>query len=113
MTKMTLLGQNQNDLVDCTEVIPVPKPNNKATTFPAGQNARDLQLSVCLFVVVCFVVFLTFGLAFSATVFHSPLLLPIPVQQPLFLQLRALPLINERGYRVWISSLFGFFVYGR
>ncbi|TDL19453.1 manganese peroxidase 2 [Rickenella mellea] len=41
--KMTLLGQNQRRLVDCSEVIPVPKPNNAPAHLPAGASKNDIE----------------------------------------------------------------------
>ena len=52
MTQMSLLGQNQNNLIDCTEAIPVAPSNTKATTFPAGKSQADLERNVCPFYVV-------------------------------------------------------------
>lgn len=43
MLKMSILGHNINSLTDCSEVIPVPKPNNKGTTFPAGLSNKDIE----------------------------------------------------------------------
>lgn len=40
---LSLFGQNITDLVDCTEVIPVPKPLREATHFPAGFTVRDIE----------------------------------------------------------------------
>ena len=46
MAKMTILGHNRNDLIDCSDVVPVPKPPvNKPATFPATTSAKDLQLT--------------------------------------------------------------------
>ena len=33
----------QRTLVDCSDVIPVPKPFTKAATFPAGLSRRDVE----------------------------------------------------------------------
>jgi len=44
MAKLAVTGQNTRNLVDCSEVVPIPKaPVNKPATFPAGTNAHDLQ----------------------------------------------------------------------
>ena len=48
MTQMSLLGQNQNNLIDCTEAVPVAPSNTKATTFPAGKSEADLERNVCV-----------------------------------------------------------------
>lgn len=44
--KMAVLGSNPNDLIDCSDVIPTPKPAvNKPATFPATTGPEDLQLT--------------------------------------------------------------------
>ncbi|KAH8107936.1 manganese peroxidase 1 precursor [Cristinia sonorae] len=43
MTKLSLLGQDQNSLIDCSEVIPVPPTLNVVATFPAGKTIRDIE----------------------------------------------------------------------
>lgn len=62
MAKLAVVGQNtvssplrecewcsrrsstsQREMVDCSDVIPVPKTFNKAATFPAGLSRRDVQ----------------------------------------------------------------------
>nr|4CZN_A Chain A, EXTRALONG MANGANESE PEROXIDASE [Gelatoporia subvermispora]4CZO_A Chain A, EXTRALONG MANGANESE PEROXIDASE [Gelatoporia subvermispora]4CZP_A Chain A, EXTRALONG MANGANESE PEROXIDASE [Gelatoporia subvermispora]4CZQ_A Chain A, EXTRALONG MANGANESE PEROXIDASE [Gelatoporia subvermispora]4CZR_A Chain A, EXTRALONG MANGANESE PEROXIDASE [Gelatoporia subvermispora] len=46
--KLAVLGHNTDDLIDCSEVVPVPKPAvDKPTTFPATTGPQDLELS-CL-----------------------------------------------------------------
>ncbi|EKM55990.1 uncharacterized protein PHACADRAFT_256984 [Phanerochaete carnosa HHB-10118-sp] len=46
MSKMTILGHNRADLVDCSAVVPVPKPAvNKPASFPATTGPQDLELS--------------------------------------------------------------------
>lgn len=52
MKKLSLLGHNQADLVDCSDVIPVPKTLAKAATFPAGKSQADVEIVVC-FTVNC------------------------------------------------------------
>lgn len=57
MAKMAVLGHNPNTLIDCSEVIPVPAVGKSNTaTFPAGQNRADVQVAVCLLVLVLVVV---------------------------------------------------------
>lgn len=47
MKKLAVLGHNPNALVDCSEVIPVPKPATvKVATLPAGKTRADIQ-SAC------------------------------------------------------------------
>ncbi|KAI0081249.1 melanin-decolorizing enzyme [Panus rudis PR-1116 ss-1] len=43
MLKLSVLGHNINDMVDCSEVIPVPKANTKPATFPAGLSNKDVE----------------------------------------------------------------------
>ncbi|EMD35154.1 fungal class II heme-containing peroxidase [Gelatoporia subvermispora B] len=44
--KLSLLGHNQADLVDCSEVVPIPVPGDgKPATFPATTGPQDLQLT--------------------------------------------------------------------
>ncbi|KAI0783499.1 Mn peroxidase MNP3 [Abortiporus biennis] len=41
--KMTILGHSPDSLIDCSDVVPVPKPNTKAATFPAGLSNADIE----------------------------------------------------------------------
>ncbi|KAI0785600.1 manganese-dependent peroxidase [Abortiporus biennis] len=41
--KMIVLGQNTQNLIDCSDVVPVPKTLNKAATFPAGLGIQDVE----------------------------------------------------------------------
>ncbi|KAJ3480139.1 hypothetical protein NLI96_g8564 [Meripilus lineatus] len=43
MLKLSLLGHNQDDMVDCSEVIPVPPPFTGKATFPAGLSHSDVE----------------------------------------------------------------------
>jgi manganese peroxidase len=43
MLKLSVLGHNIEDLVDCSEVIPVPKTLTKVATFPAGLSNADVE----------------------------------------------------------------------
>ncbi|OCH90881.1 manganese-dependent peroxidase precursor [Obba rivulosa] len=44
--KLAVLGHNPDDLVDCSAVVPVPKPAvDKPATFPATTGPQDLQLT--------------------------------------------------------------------
>ncbi|EKM55998.1 uncharacterized protein PHACADRAFT_94399 [Phanerochaete carnosa HHB-10118-sp] len=46
MSKLAILGHNRADLVDCSAVVPVPKPAvNKPASFPATTGPQDLELS--------------------------------------------------------------------
>ncbi|KZV88999.1 fungal versatile peroxidase from pleurotus Eryngii [Exidia glandulosa HHB12029] len=44
MTKLSLLGHSQSDLIDCTEIIPQAPPSpRKQAFFPAGQTHDDIE----------------------------------------------------------------------
>ena len=44
MAKLAVLGHNPNQLVDCSEVIPVPKTTkSQRAVLPAGKSRRDIQ----------------------------------------------------------------------
>ncbi|THH27733.1 hypothetical protein EUX98_g6460 [Antrodiella citrinella] len=43
MLKLSLLGQNQSTLTDCSEVIPTPVALNVQATFPAGLGLADVE----------------------------------------------------------------------
>nr|AAD45724.1 manganese-dependent peroxidase precursor [Gelatoporia subvermispora] len=46
MSKLAILGHNRNDLIDCSEVVPTPKPPvGKPASFPATTGPQDLQLT--------------------------------------------------------------------
>ena len=46
MSKLAILGSNRADLIDCSAVVPVPKPAvNKPATFPATTGPDDLELT--------------------------------------------------------------------
>ena len=46
MAKMTVLGNNVSSLVDCSEVIPVPKPAaSQVAHLPAGKTLQDIEAS--------------------------------------------------------------------
>jgi len=46
LTKLSLLGHNERDLVDCSSVVPKPLPAvNKPASFPATTGPKDLELS--------------------------------------------------------------------
>lgn len=47
MAKLAILGQNTADLIDCTDIIPVPPSFNGAATFPATKSAKDLDTLTC------------------------------------------------------------------
>lgn len=46
MRKMAVLGHNIDNMVDCSDVIPVPKPWTKSATFPAGLTNADIEQAV-------------------------------------------------------------------
>ncbi|KAI0077422.1 peroxidase MNP1 [Panus rudis PR-1116 ss-1] len=46
MLKLSTIGQNTANMIDCTEVIPLSKPlpkNRQTTTFPAGHSNKDIE----------------------------------------------------------------------
>lgn len=46
MAKLAVLGHNREDLIDCSDVVPTPKPAVKTpATFPATTGPKDLQLT--------------------------------------------------------------------
>ncbi|PSR99454.1 hypothetical protein PHLCEN_2v4133 [Hermanssonia centrifuga] len=46
MAKLAVLGHNRNSLIDCSDVVPVPKAAVKTpATFPATKTKADLELS--------------------------------------------------------------------
>ncbi|KAF8894206.1 manganese peroxidase [Gymnopilus junonius] len=45
MAKMQVLGQDTSRLIDCSDVVPVPKPFNQNIKFPASFSKKDLQLT--------------------------------------------------------------------
>lgn len=46
MTKLAVLGQDITNLIDCSEVIPVPKPRKRKAHLPAGTSLDDIEASV-------------------------------------------------------------------
>ena len=49
MAKLAILGHSRSSLVDCSDVVPVPKPAvKKPATFPASTGPKDLELSCAL-----------------------------------------------------------------
>ena len=44
--KMTVLGHNTNDLIDCSEVIPTAPAFTGSATFPAGFTINDVEQAV-------------------------------------------------------------------
>ena len=50
--RMTVLGNDESTLVDCSEVIPEPPPlpGNVRAHFPAGKTAADVEQAVSDFV---------------------------------------------------------------
>jgi manganese peroxidase len=46
MSKLAILGHNRATLIDCSDVVPTPKPAvNKPASFPATTGPQDLQLT--------------------------------------------------------------------
>lgn len=46
MAKLAVLGQNVNKMIDCSDVIPVPKPFTGKAEFPAGLSNKDVEQAV-------------------------------------------------------------------
>ncbi|KAH9056569.1 manganese peroxidase 1 [Lactarius vividus] len=49
MAKLSVLGQNTKNLVDCSDVIPIPKPFTGSAHLPAGSTLQDIEASCKLF----------------------------------------------------------------
>nr|P19136.1 RecName: Full=Manganese peroxidase H4; AltName: Full=MP-I; AltName: Full=Peroxidase manganese-dependent H4; Flags: Precursor [Phanerodontia chrysosporium]AAA33746.1 Mn-dependent peroxidase precursor [Phanerodontia chrysosporium] len=48
MAKLAILGHSRSSLIDCSDVVPVPKPAvNKPATFPATKGPKDLDTLTC------------------------------------------------------------------
>ncbi|EMD32808.1 fungal class II heme-containing peroxidase [Gelatoporia subvermispora B] len=46
MSKLAVLGSNRDELIDCSDVVPTPKPAvNKPASFPATTGPQDLELT--------------------------------------------------------------------
>jgi hypothetical protein len=41
--KMSVLGQDTSNMIDCSEVIPIPKPFTGQAMFPAGLTHADIE----------------------------------------------------------------------
>jgi len=41
--KLQVMGQDVSQMVDCSDVLPIPKPFTGQATFPAGQNHNDVE----------------------------------------------------------------------
>jgi hypothetical protein len=46
MAKLAVLGQNAMELIDCSDVIPEPKPVVGTAHLPAGYSSKDIEESV-------------------------------------------------------------------
>jgi hypothetical protein len=46
MAKMAVIGQNTAKLIDCSDVIPVPKPVVGKPHLPAGKSMKDIEQAV-------------------------------------------------------------------
>jgi manganese peroxidase len=49
MAKLAVLGQDTSKMVDCSDLIPVPKAFTGAAMFPAGFSIKDVEQSVIHF----------------------------------------------------------------
>ncbi|KAH9476617.1 Versatile peroxidase VPL1 [Psilocybe cubensis] len=45
MAKLQVLGQDTRKLVDCSDVVPVPKPFTQKIKFPASFSKKDVQIA--------------------------------------------------------------------
>ncbi|KAF4611824.1 hypothetical protein D9613_004027 [Agrocybe pediades] len=45
MAKLQVLGQDTNKLIDCSDVVPVPKTFNQNIKFPASFSQKDVQVA--------------------------------------------------------------------
>lgn len=46
MAKLAILGHSRSSLIDCSDVVPAPKPAvKKPASFPATTGPKDLELS--------------------------------------------------------------------
>ena len=45
-TALTVLGHDQNAMIDCREVIPAPKAFTGRAFFPAGPSRQDVEQAV-------------------------------------------------------------------
>ena len=44
MSKLTILGHDSNDLINCAEAVPLPKPPvSENVSFPATTGPQDIQ----------------------------------------------------------------------
>jgi manganese peroxidase len=51
MAKLAVVGQDTSNLIDCSEVIPVPKllpAANCHSSFPPGFTSADVDQAVCV-----------------------------------------------------------------
>ena len=46
MSKLAIIGHDRSQLIDCSEVIPVPKPFTGQAMFPAGLSNADIEQAV-------------------------------------------------------------------
>ncbi|KIJ56380.1 class II peroxidase [Sphaerobolus stellatus SS14] len=48
MAKLAVVGQDTRRMIDCSEVVPLPKPATRKASFPATKTRKDVQ-QACLF----------------------------------------------------------------
>ena len=48
MAKLAVVGQNVDELIDCSEVIPIPRnlTSSQIPHFPAGKTNKDVEQAV-------------------------------------------------------------------
>ena len=47
MAKLAVLGQDTSKMIDCSEVIPMPKPFTGQAVFPPSLSHADVEQAVC------------------------------------------------------------------
>ncbi len=87
MLKLSTLGQDLTQMVDCSEVIPQPlAASAHGPHLPAGQVMRDIEQAVGHFVIFTSVS----SFSVSVPLLRSPLLPPIAALPPVLLQCKRL-----------------------
>ena len=46
MSKLAVIGHDRSQMVDCSEVIPIPKAFTGKAMFPAGLSNKDIEQAV-------------------------------------------------------------------
>ena len=48
MAKLAVVGQNVDELIDCSDVIPAAKPFTGKAVFPPSLTNKDVEQGVCV-----------------------------------------------------------------